>query len=385
MIRTVERAAVVGAGVAGLAAAIRLADAGVSVALYEARPELNPLGSGITLQGNALRIFDHLGIWEELRGRGYPFEGLKLRAPGPEAAVVADLPDVKTGGPDYPACMGMYRPDLARVMLARAEAVGVELHFGSTVTSLEQTGETVRLEAGGVEVGPFDLVIGADGLHSAVRSLIGIDVEPVRNGMGIWRVSVARPPEVSCSELYYGGPVYIAGYTPTSEDTIYAFLVEKAQDRDGLSNDERVQVMIDESAAYGGPWNHIRRSLTAGDAEVNYTRFTSHLVPSAWNRGSTVIIGDAAHSCPPTIAQGAAQSLEDAFVLTELLLGNATDAAPAGIDSALWEEFHARRLPRAQAVVDASVQLAQWQLDGDVEADSGGLIFDVARTMAEPA
>jgi len=390
MIRTVERVAIVGAGVAGLAAAIRLADAGVRVDLHEARTELNPSGSGITLQGNALRIFDRLGVWEDLRARGYPFEGLKLRAPGPEAPVVADLPDVKTGGPDYPACMGMYRPDLARVMLARAEAAGAEIRFGSTVTGLEQSGETVRLQisdavGGKAEFGPFDLVIGADGLHSTIRSFIDIDVDPVRNGMGIWRVSVARPPEVSCSELYYGGPVYIAGYTPTSEDTIYAFLVEQAQDRDSLSNDERVAIMIEESAAYGGPWNHIRRSLADGDAEVNYTRFTSHLVPSAWNRGSTVIIGDAAHSCPPTIAQGAAQSLEDASVLTELLLGNATADAPAGISPDLWAEFHARRLPRAQAVVDASVQLAQWQLDGDTEADSGGLIFDVARTMAEPA
>ena len=385
MIRTVERVAVVGAGVAGLASAIRLADAGVHVDLYEAQPELNPSGSGITLQGNALRIFDHLGIWDDLRTHGYPFDGLKLRAPGPEAAVVADLPDVKTGGPDYPACMGMYRPDLARVMLARAEAVGVALHFGSTVTGLEQRGETAQLQVGGDAVGPFDLVIGADGLHSAVRSFIGIDVEPVRNGMGIWRASVARPPEVSSSELYYGGPVYIAGYTPTSEDTLYAFLVERAQDRDGLSNDERVQIMIEESAAYGGPWNDIRRSLATGGAEVNYTRFTSHLVTSAWNRGSTVIIGDAAHSCPPTIAQGAAQSLEDAYVLTELLLGNATDDAPAGIHDGLWTEFRNRRLPRAQAVVDASVRLAEWQLDGDTEADSGGLIFDVALTMAEPA
>jgi 2-polyprenyl-6-methoxyphenol hydroxylase-like FAD-dependent oxidoreductase len=85
MIRTVERVAIVGAGVAGLAAAIRLADAGVRVDLYEARTELNPSGSGITLQGNALRIFDRLGVWEDLRARGYPFEGLKLRAPGPEA------------------------------------------------------------------------------------------------------------------------------------------------------------------------------------------------------------------------------------------------------------------------------------------------------------
>jgi 2-polyprenyl-6-methoxyphenol hydroxylase-like FAD-dependent oxidoreductase len=92
-----------------------------------------------------------------------------------------------------------------------------------------------------------------------------------------------------------------------------------------------------------------------------------------------VLIGDAAHSCPPTIAQGAAQGLEDAFVLTELLI------ARDELDAALWDEFHARRLPRATAVVEASVQLGQWQIDGDRDADAPGLIFGIAHRMAEPA
>ena len=98
-----------------------------------------------------------------------------------------------------------------------------------------------------------------------------------------------------------------------------------------------------------------------------------------WNRGRVVIIGDAAHSCPPTIAQGAAQGLEDALVLTELLIGR--DA----VDQGLWDEFHARRLPRATAVVEASVQLGQWQIDGNRDADAGGLIFGIAQKMAQPA
>ena len=79
----------------------------------------------------------------------------------------------------------------------------------------------------------YDLLIGADGLNSTVRDLIGIDTKPQPTGMGIWRTFVSRPAEVERSELYYGGPVYIAGYTPTGEDTMYAFLVEKAQDRFG--------------------------------------------------------------------------------------------------------------------------------------------------------
>lgn len=379
MTRAVNTAAIVGAGAAGLAAAIRLARRGVDVDLYEHKSELAATGSGITLQGNALRVFDDLGIWEKIRAKGFVFDGLTLRAPGPGAPVVADLPEVKTGGPDYPAAMGMYRPDLASIMFDAAIEAGARIHFGRTVTGLSQDETGVDLETDGVSAGRFDVVIGADGLHSAVRSLLGIETEPVPNGMGIWRAFVPRPAEVVRTELYYGGPVFIAGYTPTNEDSLYAILVERAQDRTGVTSEEGRAIMIDESAVYEGPWNDIRESLAAGHAEVNYTQFTSHLVDGSWNRGRVVIIGDAAHSCPPTIAQGAAQSLEDAVVLTELLLDRDS------IDSSLWEEFHARRVPRASAVVEASRQLAQWQLDGNRDGDPGALILGVAQTMAEPA
>jgi 2-polyprenyl-6-methoxyphenol hydroxylase-like FAD-dependent oxidoreductase len=375
----VSKVAIAGAGVVGLAAAIQLAKAGVEVDLYEAKPELSALGSGISLQGNALRAFDALGAWDDIKAAGYPFEGLSLRAPGPDAPVVANLPDVKTGGPDYPAAMGMPRPDLARILLAHAERAGATVHFGTKVTGLDaRSSDGVEVFVDERSAGVYDLLIGADGLNSVVRGLIGIDTVPEPNGMGIWRTFVSRPAEVERTELYYGGPVYIAGYTPTGEDSMYAFLVEKSQDRFGVSDAEATSIMLEESRAYGGPWNSIRADLEKG-AHANYTWFTKHIVEGRWNRGRVVIIGDAAHSCPPTIAQGAAQGLEDAVVLTELLV--ARDA----VDEALWDEFHARRVPRATAVVEASAQLAQWQIDGDRDADAGGLIFGVAQQMARPA
>lgn len=374
----VKKVAIAGSGVAGLAAGIQLAKAGVAVDLYEAKPELGIGGSGISLQGNALRVFDALGAWDDIRAAGYAFDGLNLRAPGPGAPIVAALPDVKTGGPDYPAAMGMPRADLARILFAHAEKAGVRTRFGAHVTAVEQSADAVEVYIDHESAGTYDLLIGADGLNSTVRELIGIDTKPVKNGMGIWRTFVSRPAEVEKSELYYGGPVYIAGYTPTGEDSMYAFLVEKAQDRAGLGAEEATRIMLEESRAYGGPWDAIRADLEAG-APANYTWFTSHIVPGRWNRGRVVIIGDAAHSCPPTIAQGAAQGLEDAFVLTELLTGR------AAIDEDLWDEFHARRIPRATAVVEASRQLAQWQIDGDRDADAGGLIFGIAQKMAQPA
>jgi 2-polyprenyl-6-methoxyphenol hydroxylase-like FAD-dependent oxidoreductase len=195
--------------------------------------------------------------------------------------------------------------------------------------------------------------------------------------MGIWRAFVPRPKDVTQTDLYYGGPIYIAGYTPTSDDMMYAFLVEPAQDRK-LSSEQGVEVMKNLSRAYGGPWNEIRESLDDA-SRVNYTWFTKHVVPDAWNRGRVVIIGEAAHSCPPTIAQGAAQAAEDALVLSELLLER--DA----LDQSLWDEFHARRLPRATEIVEASVQLGQWQIDHVQDADVPGLMRRVAMLVSQPA
>jgi 2-polyprenyl-6-methoxyphenol hydroxylase-like FAD-dependent oxidoreductase len=373
----VSRVAVVGSGVAGTTAAILLAEGGVDVDVFERKPDLSALGSGITLQGNALRVFDRLGVWEQVKEAGYSFNQTGLRAPGPDAAVIAQIPDARTGGPEYPAVAGMYRPDLARILADRATELGARIHYGTTVASFTQDADGVDVTLSDGSTGRYDLLVGADGLHSDIRKQLGVEVEPERTGMGIWRAFVPRPDDVTQTDLYYGGPVYIAGYTPTSEEMMYAFLVEPAQDRH-LSSEEGVQVMKELSQAYGGPWNEIRESLDDA-SRVNYTWFTKHVVPDAWNRGRVVLIGEAAHSCPPTIAQGAAQAAEDALVLSELLLNR--DA----VDQSLWDEFHARRVPRATEVVEASVQLGQWQIDHVRDADVPGLMRRISMLVSEPA
>lgn len=374
----VQRVAVVGGGVAGCAAAILLSEAGVTVDLYESKPDLSALGSGITLQGNALRVFRRLGIWESVKGQSFPFDVLGLRTPGPVAIVIAEIPDQRTGGPDLPATVGMYRPDLATILVDRAREVGVTVHFGTAVVGLEadETGVDVTLSTGATE--RVDLVIGADGLRSAVRSMIGIDIQPRRTGMGIWRAFVKRPESVTHTELYYGGPAYIAGYCPTGEDTMYAYLVEKHTDRTGLSDQEAVEIMRELSLAYHGPWDDFRADLSTA-SRVNYTWFTEHVIEGAWNRGRVVVIGEAAHSSPPTLAQGAAQALEDAEVLAELLL------AADSVDQSLWDAFHERRVERAREVVAASVQLGDWLIEGNRDAPIPALMGRIAALVSEPA
>ena len=156
-----------------------------------------------------------------------------------------------------------------------------------------------------------------------------------------------------------------------------AYIVEDAQDRSTLTKQEQLETMQALAAQYHGPWDDISARLTDPDA-VNYTCFETHVLEKPWNRGRIVFIGDAAHVCPPTLAQGGAQALEDAAVLSEVLIRQ-----PVG--DRLWEAFTARRLPRAKAVVDASVQLGQWMLDADPDADVPALIHRIADLVSTPA
>jgi 2-polyprenyl-6-methoxyphenol hydroxylase-like FAD-dependent oxidoreductase len=369
---------VVGAGLAGPAAAIRLAAAGVSVSLIDVRPPgSTALGSGITLQGNALRELRRLGVWDQVRAGGYAFDSLGLRAPDPSGTLLAELPDVRSGGPDLPATVGMPRPALARILLDGAADAGAKIRFGTSCTGLEQDASGVSVAFADGSAGRYDLVIAADGVRSATRRLLGIAAAPRPTGMGIWRAFGPRPASVTRTDLIYGGPCYIAGYCPTGEDSLYAYIVEDAQDRSALTPRQQLATMLGLAAAYHGPWDEIRPGLT-DPSLVNYTWFETHVVPAPWNRGRVVLIGDAAHSCPPTLAQGGAQALEDAAVLAELLLDR------AAADEDLWSAFHQRRFERAKAVVDASNQLAQWLLDHE-QGDVPGLAARVTALVSRPA
>ncbi|MFE9451954.1 FAD-dependent oxidoreductase [Streptomyces sp. NPDC006739] len=361
---------VIGGGTAGNAATILLRRAGVAVDLVEAKPDWNvAAGSGITLQGNALRILRELGVWEKVKASGFAFGSLGVTAPDGTVLFVAE--DIRTGGPDLPATLGMQRPRLQRILIDAVRASGAALRLGTTAESLAQDVDGVSVRFSDGTEGRYDLVIAADGLNSATRAAIGIPDRPEPTGMAIWRIAAPRPDGMERTDLTYGGPAYIAGYCPTSEDTIYAYVVEGCRDRASIPTESYADEMRGLAQGYGGFWPEIVKHID-DPAAVNYTWFDRHLVEGPWHRGRVVLIGDAAHCCPPTLAQGAAMSLEDASVLTELL------TTRGDWDDQLLTDFRSRRLPRVRMVVDASVQLGQWMLDGVRDADVPGLI---GRTM----
>jgi 2-polyprenyl-6-methoxyphenol hydroxylase-like FAD-dependent oxidoreductase len=365
---------IVGGGTAGSALAILLARSGVAVDVAEIRPEFDARGSGITLQGNALRVLRDLGVWDEVAATGFAFNSLGLRAP--DGTMLAEIPDVRTGGADLPATVGMNRPDLTAILARAVHRAGARTRFGVTVETITDRGDRVGVRLTDGTTGTYDLVVGADGIRSAVRAMLGIAVAPRPTGMGIWRARTRRPAEIERTDLIYGGPCFIAGYCPTGPDSMYAYLVEKARPRESIADADKPAHMRALAEGYGGPWKEIRDDITDPD-QINHTWFESLLVDRPWNRGRVVLIGDAAHACPPTLAQGAAQCLEDAAVLAELLLTAGT------LDQALFDAFMDRRYERAKAVVEASLQLAAWQLKPTPDADMPGLMARITALVAE--
>src|SRR6202020_149351 len=111
-------------------------------------------------------------------GGGYPLKSVGMRAPVPAGSLLAEFPDGRTGGPDLPGTVGLPRPALARIMADRAIAAGAKLRFGVAVSALSQDGDNVDVTFSNGSAGRYDLVVGADGIRSATRRMIGIAVEP---------------------------------------------------------------------------------------------------------------------------------------------------------------------------------------------------------------
>ncbi|WP_432153651.1 FAD-dependent oxidoreductase [Streptomyces tricolor] len=368
---TARTVLVIGGGAAGNAVTVLLRRAGVTVDLIEAKDDWNATaGSGITLQGNALRVLRELGVWDRVRESGFGFGSVGITAP--DGTVLHIARDLRTGGDDLPATVGMRRPQLQRILMDAVRAGGASVRLGTTAEIVDQDADGVSVRFSDGSEGRYDLVVAADGLSSATRAAIGITDKPEPTGMAIWRVAAPRPAGVDRTDLAYGGPAYIAGYCPTSDTTLYAYVVEAHRDRASIPPETYAEEMRRLASAYGGHWPEITAHIT-DPAQVNYTWFDQLLVEGSWHRGRVVLVGDAAHCCPPTLAQGAAMSLEDALVLAQLL--TASDIW----DDALFQAYYERRVARVRPVVEASVQIGRWQLDGVRDADLPGLM---GRTMA---
>jgi 2-polyprenyl-6-methoxyphenol hydroxylase-like FAD-dependent oxidoreductase len=371
---SVKNVLVVGGGITGTVAAVALAQRGVKVTLIEISPVWYGVGHGITLQGNALKVFNLIGAFDKMAEKGHGFDWFEMyHASG---AQIAKMPAAKTGGPELPGTMGALRSDIQTVLVDMIHELGVEVRLGTEMVGFENHGDSITAEFKDGSKETFDFIVAADGIKSKTRKLMGMHHDKKSSGMGIWRVVTERKPEMDCSGLAYGGPEYKAGYTPISKDLCYAFVLTKPQRPDnGLSDADEMRRLLE---GYHGHFDFIRDNLKDDDY-MNFQEIEWLFVDDQpWHQGRIILIGDAVHACPPLIAQGGAQCSEDAWLISEYLTKD------GDLETNLVE-YTERRKARVGIVVRNTMQLAEWEIHPDTPgADPGAIMGQTLGAMAQP-
>jgi len=370
-----QKILIVGGGIVGLTAATALRQRGFAVELVEIKHDSSKqVGVGLTIVPNALRALATIGVAKACIAAGMPSHRLaSFTTDG--SPIERSHAGNQTGEPEYPS-VGIGRAAFHGLLAEAALAEGCTTRFGVTVRELKDDGDSVSVIFTDGDSASYDLVVGADGIHSEMRVRLFPGVEPALTGHAVWRAPTARPQEVLCSHLYFGGRHGVVGFCPISQSLGYVYVVQRAEPGAQFDRSLMHKILREQLEGYGGIIPGIAGRLDDPET-VNYQPIERLIAPAPWYQGRTVIIGDAVHAGPPVLAQGAAMGIEDAVVLAEELDRHER------IEVALTR-FMERRFHRARIVTEASVALCNWQIDPQSEADIGAIVGRAQAELARP-
>jgi 2-polyprenyl-6-methoxyphenol hydroxylase-like FAD-dependent oxidoreductase len=328
------RVLVVGAGIAGLAVARALRQAGFRPRVVEKLPATTVAGAGIYMPGNGARALRALGLHEAVRPLGSVITRQRLHTQ--RGRLLADV-DVTQLWAAVGECRGLPRADLHEVLLAGA---GGEVAHETAVTGLEIVDGSAKVEFADGSTGEYDLVVAADGRRSRVRGMAGLGGSARPVGQVAYRAIVSGGPDIDAWSVWLGGPTSILA-VPIGDGRLYLYADELApRGRQPTPPDDPLARVRELLRPYGGPVP----DLLALVDRVQVAVLEEVDVPT-WVRGPVVLIGDAAHATSPNMAQGAAMALEDAVALAEEL--SRAREVPGALTA-----FESRRRARAAWVLE---------------------------------
>lgn len=346
-----------GGGVGGLSAAIAFERAGHKVTVIEQTPLFRRVGADVNLTPNAVRALDGLGGGSDSRlGRA-----LRAAAAQPTHRIsrtwdtgevtskleMAEAAVSKYGAPQ----LTIHRADLLASL--QAEVSPGAMRMGERVTGIAEDGRQPGIATGDGKVERFDAVIGADGIHSVVRTaLLGAD-KPQFTGLVSYRAVVPRDqldlPNLDAFTKWWG---------PTPDIQIVTFPLNRGKETFIFATTSQDD-WREESWTLPGDVEELRhvyrafhpeaRALLAACTEVTKSALYVRDPLPTWSRGAIGLLGDACHPMVPFMAQGACMAIEDAVVL-----GRALAKADAGRVPGALQAYEAARKPRTSRVQEGS-------------------------------
>ncbi len=356
---------IIGAGIGGCTLALSLQQAGMDYVLLEQADAFGEIGAGIQLSSNAVKVLDRLGLHDRLVQVCCEPDAHKFKdwASGETILRTPLCPEVRDafGAPYFHS----HRPDLLAALTEGLDAG--RIRFGRKVAEVgeDETGPWVRCDDGEEVRG--DVLIGADGIHSVVRDQLFRPDEPLRSGYVVWRGVIDAADvadlEVPISSYIIMGPklsfvfYYVSGGRRINWLALGPTEGEKKESWSQTAEKHEILAAFKD-------WYEVPRRFIEATDQPFVTALSDRDPLDTWVRGRIAVMGDAAHAMLPYHAQGAGQSIEDAWVLMRSLQDKAADPAAA------LRRFEALRKDRADRMIRHSRDAEGWyHLDDAAEVE----------------
>lgn len=366
-----RNALVLGAGVAGLAVAGALRQFGMAVDLLEQAPAISEVGAGLQISPNGVRVLRALGIDPHTIGD---------RADAVELRDSAGLLVTRLALPADPGFFLCHRADLVQGLETAVRATGAQVQLLQKVeaVALSSDGAQVTTSVGATHGAP--LVIGADGLHSMMRTALNGPRKPFFTGQVAWRALIPGDGGPRVAQVFMGPGRHLVSY-PLRGGTIRNIVAVQERQTwadEGWNHPDTPDALRAAFGGFGGPvpgWLEAVRELWLWG-------LFRHPVAQTWHdgHGHAAILGDAAHPTLPFMAQGANMALEDAWTLAAQLAANPENPAHA------LSRYAAIRAPRTRAIVSAANRNARsYHLRAPVSQLAHGVLRFGARLAPDAA
>jgi 2-polyprenyl-6-methoxyphenol hydroxylase-like FAD-dependent oxidoreductase len=345
-----KKGIIIGAGIGGLATAIALAQRGIETTVYEQANELKEVGAGIWVAPNGLKVFDKLGVAQEIIQSGKELAQISVVDLKGKPVSVIDSKKVKAKHQFTTTAIS--RSVLHNILISKTKTGSI--HLGKRLKSYSQNPDGISVEFEDGTVNHADFLILADGVNSVGRAQM-LGAAPLRYaGQTCWRFvtnfNFPKQEDGNMHEIWSNKKGLRVGYSQINDKEVYVFITNNT----AAGNKDNIATLKQELLSLCHEFPEIVKELisTVAPEKIIRNDIYDFKPITNWVNGQVALLGDAAHATTPNLGQGACQAIEDAYVLAQEL------AVTNSIAAALLN-YQARRIGKARFITNTSWRFSQ--------------------------